>query len=214
MKQNLIIVGAGGFFLELYDYFEQDIQFKNSINIKGVLEDSDVCSQNILPHLGWISKYEPSPDDIFIIAIGSSIGRSKCYDLLKSKNVNFLTYIHPSAIISNTAVIGEGCIIAPYTIINSHSKLGCNVVVNVHSSVGHEATIGSHSVLSPYSALNGKASIGSLCFLGTRATVFPRVSLGNKSIVDSHSYVKSDVPEKSIVSLRGEYVVVHNRLMR
>ena len=92
--------------------------------------------------------------------------------------------------------------------------LKANVAVNVNCSVGHESVVGISSVLSPYSAINGNAKVGDLCFLGTRATVFPGVVVGSKSIIDSHSYVQSSVKSKSIVSSRGEYIVLNNRLMR
>lgn len=214
--KNLIIVGAGGFFLELHDYISSDINNKVlcDIHLKGVLDDTKSDSGTPLPVLGAISTYTPEPDDVFLIAIGNALHRKRIYDLLKAKNANFFTYIHPTAFVAISAVIKKGCIIAPYAIVNAHALLEENVVVNVHCSVGHEAKVGFSSVMSPYSALNGCAEIGELCFLGTRATVFPRKILGDKSMVDSHSYVKTDVPARSIVSMRGEYVVVENRLMR
>lgn len=212
--KNLIIVGAGGFFLELYDYLISDTNALGVLNLKGLLDDNKTTSQTLLPYLGVIADYEPQPEDVFLIAIGNALARNRIFEMLKDKGAHFFTYIHPTAIVSKTASIGEGCIIAPQAVINASAVLNDNVVVNVHCSVGHEAQVGSSSVLSPYSALNGCAKIGELCFLGTRATIFPGKIVGNKSIVDSHSYVKADVPPKSIVSIRGEYIVVQNRLMR
>jgi len=212
--KNLILVGAGGFFLELYDYLQSDERAMQQIRLKGVLDDAAHCAQQLLPHLGAVADYDPQADDFFLITIGNVHHRKRCYELLKQKGANFYTYIHPSAIVAKSAQLAEGCIVAPYSVINAQAIVAANVAVNVHCSIGHESTIGFSSVLSPYAAVNGNAKVGELCFLGTRSTIFPGKSLADKGIVDSHSYVKSDAPEKSIVSLRGEYLVVHNRLMR
>jgi acetyltransferase-like isoleucine patch superfamily enzyme len=67
-------------------------------------------------------------------------------------------------------------------------------------------------VLSPYAALNGGAVLGDQGFLGTRATVFPGVVLGERCTVDSHSCVRKDVPERSIVSQRADHRILRNRL--
>lgn len=212
--KNLILVGAGGFFLELYDYLQADAKALQQVHLKGVLDDAAHCAQQLLPHLGAVADYEPQADDVFLITIGNVQHRKRCYDLLKQKDAVFYTYVHPTAIVARSAELAEGCIVAPYSVINAKASVAANVAVNVHCSIGHESTIGFSSVLSPFAAVNGNAKVGELCFLGTRSTIFPGKSLADKGIVDSHSYVKSDAPEKSIVSLRGEYLVVHNRLMR
>lgn len=212
--KNLIFVGAGGFFLELYDYLITDSAALSTVQLKGVLDDAKDCAQQLLPHLGAVAGYQPQADDVFLITIGNVLHRKRCFDLLKQKNANFYIYVHPSALVAPSAALGEGCIIAPFAIVNARAVLAANVAVNVHCSVGHESTIGFSSVLSPYAAVNGNARVGELCFLGTRSTIFPGKSLGDKGIVDSHSYVKSDAPEKSIVAVRGEYLVLNNRLMR
>ncbi|QHJ88878.1 acetyltransferase [Aequoribacter fuscus] len=209
---NLIIVGGGGFCLELIDYLLCDSSFLMNFKLKGILDDKKI--QNELSYLGKLDDYIPSDDDYFIIAIGNVSYRKTIFDKLISKGAKFYTYIHPSAFISKTAKLGVGCIIAPYTIVNAFAQIGDNVVLNVHSSVGHEAVIGDNTVFSPYCAANGCSHVGACCFLGTRSTIFPGVTLGYMSIVDSHSYVKSDAAEKSIISLRSDYSVLKNRFIR
>ena len=212
--KNLILIGGGGFFFELLDYIECDEDFKRSYAIKGVLDDVKFQEDFTIRHLGCLADYAPSSDEVFLIALGSPLNRAKIYEAFKNKGAEFITYIHPLAHVAQSAVIEEGCIIAPYTIVNAKAVIRANVAVNVHCSVGHESILGQSTVLSPYCAVNGNATVGDCCFLGTRATVFPKMSLGDMCIVDSHSYVKSQVEDKSIVSLRGDYVVLKNRLMR
>jgi acetyltransferase-like isoleucine patch superfamily enzyme len=53
---------------------------------------------------------------------------------------------------------------------------------------------------------------GRACFLGTRATIYPRVRVGDRCEIDTHSYVKADIEDRMIVTVRGEYRVLKNRL--
>jgi sugar O-acyltransferase (sialic acid O-acetyltransferase NeuD family) len=213
--KNLIFVCAGGFFLELLEYVAHDIKnnYLKNINIKGFIDDAEGYFYKNIDNLGSIVNYSPQDDDIFIISLGSPVIRSKIYLSLKNKGASFFTYVHSSSLVSPSAEIGEGAIVCPFAIINANAKVSTNVAINVHASVGHEARISESCVLSPYAAINGNASLGAMSFMGTRTTIFPNVNVGSKCIVDTHSYVKVDAEDKSIISLRSEYKVIRNRLI-
>jgi len=209
MKKKLILVGGGGFFLEVIEY----ISDSNDAYVFGYLATEKSSNVHNVNYLGDVSQAEKYKDCYFLITIGNAQSRSRIYNSLKGRH-KFYSFIDSRAIVSPSAVIGEGSVICPNVILNAQCTLEPNVVINVNASVGHEAYIGESSVLSPYAALNGSSKIGKMCFLGTRATVFPGKSLGDSCIVDTHSFVKCDVPEKSIVATKYEYLVLKNRLMR
>lgn len=213
---NLIFVGAGGFFLELYEYIANDINTKilPDLTIKGVLDDKIPEKSLAVPYLGTVDAYQSVENDIFVIAIGNVGHREAVYNKLKDKCASFLTYIHPTSLVSPTARLGEGVIVCPMAIINAAAVVGVNVSINVNVSIGHEAFVGSHSVLSPYGALNGAASIGRKVFLGTRSTVFPGVSVGDECIIDSHSAVRKNADKQFLLSDRANFVAVKNRFLR
>jgi sugar O-acyltransferase (sialic acid O-acetyltransferase NeuD family) len=213
--KNLIFVCAGGFFLELLEYVTQEIESNHleNIKVKGFIDDAEGYVYENIDNLGSIVNYIPQDDDIFIIALGSPVIRSKIYLSLKNKGASFFTYVHSSSWVSPSAEIGEGTIICPFVIINANAKVSTNVAINVHASVGHEAIISESCVLSPYAAINGNSSLGAMSFMGTRTTIFPNVNVGSKCIVDTHSYVKVDAEDKTIISLRSEYKVIKNRLI-
>ena len=150
--------------------------------------------------------------DAVIIAIGSVAARRKVADLLRARGARLLTFIHSTALIADTATIGEGAIICPHTIVNAGAHVGENVAVNVFCSVGHGARIGAHSVLSPYCSLSGDSELGESGFMGTRATLFPKVVLGADCVVDAHSAVKQSAPDRKIIATRGQYLVLDNRI--
>lgn len=214
--KKLIIIGAGGYFRELYEYISSDLKhgYLKSIAIKGVLDDKVPDSELPIPYLGSIFDYKLCIDDIFIIAIGNVAQRKKIYESLKEIGASFFSYTHSTALISTSAKIGEGVIICPFTIINANATISDNVSINVNVSIGHEARVGKHSVISPYSALNGAASVDDMVFLGTRVTVFPKISVGKQVVVDSHTAVRKNVLDKHMVTEKVTYTSVLNRFLR
>ena len=214
--KNLIFIGAGGYFLELYEYISKDIagNVLLGIDIQGVLDDKVPTRELACSYLGNVSNYIIQPNDIFIIAIGNVSHRERIFSTLKGKGATFYTYKHPTALVSESAKVGEGCIICPFTIINAKAVIGENVSLNVNVSIGHEASVGPHSVLSPYVALNGNASVAQQSFIGSRSTVFPSVKVGAFCTIDTHTAVRKSCGDKMILSERTTVTAIKNRLMR
>lgn len=218
--KRVLIVGGGGFGLELYGYIQADIAAGrlSGFVLGGVLDDSAQCElmrkTSDAAYLGPLRNYIPAGDEVVLIALGNATNRMKLGNDLATRGLVQWTYVHPSAWVSPTATLGKGVIVSPNCVINANAQVGDNVAINVFCSIGHGAVIGAHSVLSPFSALSGDASLGERCFLGTRATLFPKVSMGNGCVVDAHSAVKQSVGDKKIVSVRGQYIVVDNRMDR
>lgn len=211
--REILLVGGGGYATELAEYLIEDEKKRGGAKLIGFVDDYTLEPElKRTPFLGKLSDVTHRADLGVVVTSGMPRFRAESIAKVKSLGFNLINYIHHSAIVSSDAIIGEGSIICPFSIVNSGANVGIGVSVNVHCSVGHGASVGDFSVLSPYSALNGWAKVGSRCFLGTRATVFPKVVIGDSCTIDSHSYVKADVTDKMIVSIRGQYNVISNRL--
>ncbi len=220
--KNIIIVGSGGFASEIIQYLKDLIEFdkekdkESTLKILGIVDNyaqKDIV-ENIdgIRFLGNEDAIKESDNNFYLIASGKPAYRKSAYERLKKKRKKLFTLIHPTALISNNCFIEEGSIICPNTIINAKSKIGKCSVVNVFSSVGHHSKIGDFCVLSPFCSISGNASVGDCCFLGTRTTLFPNINLGKFCTIDSHTYVKSNTDNYTIVSLRSEYLLLKDRL--
>lgn len=214
---RILIAGGGGFGLEMYGYITADVTrgLYPEGTLVGILNDGPDCEvlrkEPNAQYLGSIQEYQPQPGDAVAIAIGSVLARRKIADLLSARGANLLTYIHPTALIAATATISKGAIICPFSTVNAGAHVGENAAVNVYCSVGHGAHVGAHSVLSPYCSLSGDSILGECGFMGTRATLFPKVVLGANCVVDAHSPAKQSTPDRKIISMRGQYLVLDNR---
>jgi sugar O-acyltransferase (sialic acid O-acetyltransferase NeuD family) len=210
---KVIVVGAGGFSDEIIDY----LMCVPSVEIVGVADDY-VCDMHLrhikgFPFLGGLGDLPFASEEVqFVVASGRPSFREETCEQLLSSGRKLFTLVHPTAIVAADALIDPGCVIAPYSIVNSGARLGVGCVLNVFCSVGHGARVGEYTVLSPYAAVNGWGQTGKACFLGTRATIFPKVRVGDRCVVDSHSFVKANVEDRMIISVRGVYSVLKNRL--
>ncbi|WP_066731790.1 acetyltransferase [Cupriavidus sp. D384] len=206
---SVVIAGAGGFGLELFDYL-QDEAFRGGVTVAGFIDDTPggtVPDGIDVPHLGTIGDFRAAPSQVVVVAIGSVKGRQIVLEKLNANNIATPAYVHPSAIVSPAATLGKAVLICPYTIVNRNAVMDDASVANVHCSIGHGARVGAYSVLSPYAALNGDAIIGMGCFLGTRATIYPRINIGDGCIVDSHTGVRVNAEPRHMISSRGTYQV-------
>lgn len=202
---SVVIAGAGGFGLEIYDYLEEQTQLGGP-PVAGFIDDTPGALL-AAGYLGTIEDFCAEPDQVVVVAIGSVAGRRAVLKRLWQRGVLTPPFVANHALVSSAATLGMGTVVCPFSLINREARVGQGIVINVYCSVGHGATVGDHSILSPYSALNGNAAIGSDCFLGTRATIYPKVRIGNNCIVDSHAGVRANTGDWQMISCRGNYVV-------
>ena len=213
-----IIIGGGGFGLELYTYIAGDIQSGKlpkqcTIGVLDKVADCELMKR--IPgatYLGCPREFTPSEGDLALIAMGSAAGRKRVYKIAQERQIQLGTYIHPSAWVAPSAALGEGVIVCPNCVVSAFAEVSDNVAVNVFCGVGHGAKVGAHSVMGPYSVIYGDTSLGEGCYLGSRATLFPSVALGKGCTVDSHTAVKASAGDYKIISVRGQYLVLENRL--
>jgi sugar O-acyltransferase (sialic acid O-acetyltransferase NeuD family) len=198
---DIIILGAGGFGREVYlwakDSFPDD-QYK----IKGFLDDNPNVLNNYnidIDIIGNIGSYKIKDQDRLLIAIGDIDVKKRLVARLMKKGAKFLTLIHPTAIVTNTAKIGQGVIICPFVTVGDHAQLDDFVILNVYSSCGHDSKIGKYCILSPYAAVTGFSILEDEVFLGTHSTVIPGKKVGYRSKVSANSVVMRDVPSNKIV---------------
>jgi sugar O-acyltransferase (sialic acid O-acetyltransferase NeuD family) len=152
-----------------------------------------------LPILADPSRFEPEPGDALILAIGIPETRRVVAESLESRGAEFLTLVHPTAIVAPTASIGTGSIVCPFSIVSDSAKVGRFALLNYHTSLGHDATAGDFAVLSPYATLGGAAHIGNDVFMGMHASVGPGKHVGARSKVSANACALTDAPSDSIV---------------
>ena len=199
--RDIIIIGAGGFGREVY-LWAKDSFPNDQYRIKGFIDDNPRILDDYnmdINVIGNLDNYKIKKQDRFLFAIGDINGKKSLIIKMKKKGAKFLTLIHPTAIVANTAKIGEGIIICPFVTISDNVQLGNFAMLNIYSSCGHDAKVGNYCILSPYATLNGFVILEDEVFLGTHTTVIPYKKVGYKSKISANSVVMRDVPAKKMV---------------
>jgi sugar O-acyltransferase (sialic acid O-acetyltransferase NeuD family) len=133
-----------------------------------------------------------------IIANGEPSVRSALLEKLDAADLRLATLIDPSAVVSETALIGAGCILFPGCFLSSMAKLGRNVAMVAGSLVGHDTIIGDNCVISGHVNIGGGCMIGSESYLGMGTQIKQQTSIGRGAVVGMGSVVFADIPEEVI----------------
>ena len=194
-------MGAGGFGREVL-LWARDAWPEHAAKIAGFLSadagrlNGHACP---LPIVADPAAFEPQPGDALLLAIGIPQIRREVAESLLAKGAEFLTLIHPTAIVAPSASIGPGSIVCPYAIVSDAASVGRFVLLNYQSSLGHDASAGDFAVLSPYATLGGGASVGEDVFMGMHSSVGPGKRVGARSKVSANSCALSDAPPDSLI---------------
>lgn len=137
------------------------------------------------------------PDVLFLIAIGNNSVRKKLAERLRLKKENFITLIHPSAIVSESAVIGEGTVIMAGAIIQADARIGAHCIINTGAVAEHDNQISDYVHLSPRVTLSGAVAVQEGAHLGTGASVIPQLTIGAWSTVGAGSAVIRSIPDRA-----------------
>ena len=141
------------------------------------------------------------PEDVMLAnGVGgtkSTAGRDAVYRRFRAKGYRFATVLHPSAIVSRTATLGEGAQVMAGCAVQPDAKIGANSIVNTRASVDHDCTIGESVHIAPGVTLSGSVTIGDGSHIGTGAVVIQGITIGRNSLVAAGAVVYRDLPENS-----------------
>lgn len=142
----------------------------------------------------WFSKEDPGNLG-FCIAIGNPRGvRVKLSEWLIKKGLTPVSVIHPSAVIADNAILGEGCQCMAGAIINPLAIFGRQCIINTNASVDHECVLGDEVELAPGATLCGQVTVENDAWIGAGVVVLPRITIGKGAIVGAGAVVIRDVP--------------------
>lgn len=200
--KNLIIVGAGGFGREVYNWALADADCDRKWTITGFLDDNPAALDGFdypVDIIDSITDYRPADNDLFICAIGAPAIKRKVCESLSGRSAQFISLIHPDSIIGMNVSIGRGAIICPKVVVTCDISIGDFVTINCHSSVGHDARIGDWTTISGHCDITGQCKLGEMVFVGSGARIVPLKTVGDHATVGAGSVVIRHVaPETKV----------------
>lgn len=193
-----IIIGAGGFGREILDTIYQINNLKHTYNVIGFI-DNRIKKGTIINNLIVLGNDDVLHDFLdvnLIIGLGDPHIREKIYNRYKDQ-FNFLTIIHPTAIVSKFAKIDDSVIIQAFCIVAANAHIKKGVAINARSGIGHDSIIGNFTSIQSFCDITGANTIGKLCFFGTGVKVIPELAIGDECYVCAGSVIFKSMNSKS-----------------
>ena len=181
------IFGYGGHAREVIFFLKEEVD---------IFVDDNFSNDLLKP----ISNFNPDKYEM-MICLGESNLRRKVKESLP-KNTKYFSFVHPTAIISDDIIIGEGCYIGPYSILTTNVKLGSHCILNRGVQIGHDSVIGDFFSAMPGSIISGNCQIGDSVYLGSNSSIREKTKITNDIIIGLNSGVVKNITES------GTYVGV------
>lgn len=194
--KNLLIIGSGGCGREVLQWVKDINAKKPTWNIKGFLDDNlhslddKKCSVSVISK---IDDYNICPDDEFVCCIGNSAVRKSLTEKMEARGAEFVSIIHPSAVVADTAILGKSVIVYPFALISDNATVGDYSIVNMYSSVAHDSAVGEYCTISAHCDITGACTLGDSVFMGTTSNLVPGTKIGDNVFICAGSTVMGHV---------------------
>ena len=179
----MYLYGASGHAKVIIDILEA-----SGLQVEGLIDDNP----NINQLQGYPVRHTFTGESPFIISIGNNKIRKQVTERLQA---SYGKAIHPSAILSPTAKIGDGTVVMQGAIIQADAKVGKHCIINTGASVDHECVIGDYVHVSPHATLCGNVHVGEGSWIGAGTTAIPNLSIGKWCVIGAGSVITEDIPD-------------------
>lgn len=201
--KKVIVVGSGGHAKVVIDI----VNSMAGMQIAGVTSmdlppGSVFCGYKVLGNDSVLPQlYQEGKFDELAIGVGGYKDnelRTKIYGNLKSAGFKIANVIHPTAYISKTVMLGEGCVIFPGVLLNTEVKIGNNSIVATGASIDHETVIGNNVLVSAGVTIGAYAKIEDNALIALGVKIISGITIGEKTLIGAGSVVVKNIESNSV----------------
>jgi UDP-perosamine 4-acetyltransferase len=127
------------------------------------------------------------------VALGRNELRRRIGSRLRAIGFRLPTLIHPSAVVSPSAVLGEGIAVLPQAVIHACAQIGDFAIVNTAAVVEHDCIVGAGAHVAPRSVLGGNVTLGEEVFFGIGAVAKPLSTIGPRTTIGAGGVVVGEM---------------------
>lgn len=194
--KNLIILGAGGMGRQMYVFAQSCKGYGVDYTIKGFLDDNPLAMdgfEGFPPVLGTLDGYQIEKDDIFFNSIGDVAAKKDCINKILAKGGEFITLIHPTAIISEGSRVGRGCMFSARSGLGIESSVGDFCLIQDNAIIGHDVHVGNFCRIDCNVVLIAGVKLDDEVCIHTSSVINHNVHIGEGAKVGALSFVIRNV---------------------
>ena len=129
----------------------------------------------------------------FFVGLGDLKKRNEIIDYLKKRKLSICSLIHPTAVISKSSNINEGCFIGANTFLGANTYIGTASIINTGAIIEHGSIVGEYTNIGPNSVLCGNVVVGSKCFIGASSTIIENLKIVDNVFVAAGAVVIKNI---------------------
>lgn len=193
--QSIVVIGSGRYTGVVIDI----ILAEGKYNIEAVLCDygepgTEIMGYKVIGKLDLLNNGDLPKNGI--VAIGDNYYKEQNVRKLLSlcPDFNFVTTIHPSAVISKNAEIGNGTVIHPLSVVKYSARIGQHCDINNHTTLAHDVVIGDYTTIGAGVIVGGHTKIGQGSAINLGSIVKDRINIGDYAVIGMGSVVAKDIP--------------------
>jgi UDP-perosamine 4-acetyltransferase len=161
----------------------------------GFLDDAPRGAVLGVPRLGAMADLRGGLAEAAVVAIGDNATRLRLAALCRAAALRLPPLLHPAALVSASATIGEGAQVMARAVIGAEARIGPLALINTGAIVEHDTVIGEAAHVAPGAVLCGFVRIGARALIGAGAALRPGVAVGEAAVVAPGAAVAEDVPD-------------------
>ena len=197
--RKLVIVGAGGHAKVVLEV----LRAMGGFEVVGLVDPApatpEVLGVKVLGGDEVLPGLRSQGVEAAVAALGSNRVRERVGDGLRAMGFALPAAIHPSALVSPSARVGEGAVVMAGAILGTLAEVGEFAIINTGAIVEHDNRIGRAAHVAPGVSLAGTVRVGNRALVGVGSAVRPGVRIGADATVGAGSSVVADVPAGATV---------------
>jgi sugar O-acyltransferase (sialic acid O-acetyltransferase NeuD family) len=196
MQEHVYVFGAGGHGKVVGSILE-DL----GIPIAGYLDENPKKhGMSVITHpvVGGLDVLKGDPAATVALGIGDNSQRERIFNEIIRMHRTVCSVIHPTAYVSQHALVGYGVIIMPHATVNAGVTLGNGSVINTNASVDHDCALKQFCHIWPGAHLAGGITVGEGSYIGTGASVIQNIPIGKNVIIGAGAAVITPIPDNTI----------------
>jgi len=210
-NHTLYIIGAASTALEIREAAEL-IDNNGYDCIVNVVENGGNCRYSFIEDKDLIDHLKLSKCKSYIIGFTNQKLRAKYRILMEENGALPTNVIHPTALISKSAMMGLGNYVAAYAVVSSESKVGSHNIINIAVTIGHNSEVGNDNIFNPGTKISGCVEIGNRCLFGANSFVYQGTKISSDCMVDAMTYLNQNLEEPSICTCNTGFKKYKNRM--
>lgn len=208
MKEDIYIIGSGGFAKEVYSIVKTIKKF----NFLGFVDSSNQKSQiELFGENLPIIEEQYFLNNIQNVNIIFGVGNPKLIHKLVKKFINykFPNIIHPTHTQDYDNIkMGIGNVITQNVVFTTNIQIGSFNIFNLNTTVGHDCVIGDMNVINPSVNISGNCKIGNMNLFGVSSVVLENLEIGNNNIIGASALMNKKINNN------GVYVGIPSKFLK